>query len=252
MKKIYNPTNNASINTNFGGKQLILNCGETLEFSDNEANFLFKQYPFLIEVNNFIPTNFRSDDIATIEKFKKCWAKFNNDIGLLRNKRGNKFLIIGDKRHEIPNPETRNALGYDISDFPLDEKYLDSLFPGENVTDVIKAKLIRNKNNPDPVYVVFTSPKYEKRHIPDEKTLFAIRRQQKEVEYLTEEEFNKIPEDEELRSVDKWDTPKARPQEIQRLSTSSSKQSFWDKYLIPIIIGIIVTVIGGIILSLIL
>ena len=110
-------------------------------------------------------------------------------------------------------------MGYDENQFAYDKNILDNLLPGKNVTDVITAKLIRSKSNPNPVYVVFESPLLEIRHIPNERTLHAMRRSQKEVETLNEDEFNKYSLGDELRSIEKW-----RNKKIKLTKKSEKKQ----------------------------
>ncbi len=206
MAKIYNPTINSYIKEFDGNRYLEIPAGETREFTRIEADFLLKKFEWLIEANDYVPTELRSDERSDIEIFKKYWRRFKNNIGLRRNKHGNKYIIIGSKKFEIPNSETRNALGYDISDFPEEERLLDELDVGPSVTNVFNARLIRLKANPNPVYIVFEFPRLEKRHVPDQATLNAIRREQNEVDTLDKKEFDEIPTGEPIRQKSEWDT----------------------------------------------
>lgn len=205
MAKIYNPTINSSISEKRGDKTLEIQAGGVVEFNKEESDYLLKKYEWLIEVNDYIPTEFRSEKISDIRVFKRYWNRLENNLGLKRNKHGNKYIIVGNLRFEIPNPETRNSLGYNIDDFPEEEKLLDLLEVKPNVTNVFSADLIRLKDNRDPVYIVFKYPKLEKRHVPDQKTLNAIRREQTEIKVLDKNEFDKIPTGKPIRRKDEWD-----------------------------------------------
>ena len=55
-----------------GGKAVMLACGAVVEFSESQAKYILENYPFVIEIKDFVPKHFRSDNYDEIRKFKEA------------------------------------------------------------------------------------------------------------------------------------------------------------------------------------
>ena len=150
----------------------------------------------------------------------------------------NKYIVIDGIRYYIPDPITRNALGYRENQFiPKTEKEINEYKSGENIEAISKARLVRDKNNSDPIYLICKVPMYEKKYVPSQAILIAIGQGQEKVETITFEEINNIPEGKPLDEVRYWDIKQEKKNIIQ------PKKKWWQNEVWQII-GIISAVLG--------
>lgn len=207
----------------------------------------------------------------TIQQLKNelWWSKVN----LIQDSKKRKYIIFNGQRYWIPDPITRNILGYRASKFvPQNESEINEYPPADhNLESILDVPLIRNENNPAPVYAKFNFPVVELRHIPDEPTLFAAKRTHQQVEPISEEEFKKYPIGSQLTAVHFWDElPKSKQNEIKQFftigqlntngahhNTQNVKQPsqgqhkkwtdlWWVRYVIfPVVVGLILLLIKG-------
>lgn len=142
---------------------------------------------------------------------------------LVENSR-RKYIIIDKIRYYIPNSITRNALGYRKNQFiPKTEKEINEYKSGDNIETIDRVRLVRDKNNPDPVYAILKIPFYEKKHVPSQATLNAIGQSQDRVEVVSTEELNNIPEGRAIDEVRYWDIAPVNERNKQ------SNKKWWEK-----------------------
>ena len=193
-----------------------------------------------------------------------------NKIKLIQGNDKRKYLVFRGQRHWIPDPITRNILGYrSIKFIPKSEAEINEFPSGENIESIQEVPLIRNESNPAPVYAKFSVPVLELRHIPDEPTLFAAKRTHQQADPISEEEFKKYPIGRQLTALHFWDElPKSNQSEIkqfvsigqlntngshhntQNINQPSQDQSkkwselWWVRYIIfPVVAGLILLLI---------
>ncbi|MFH1189055.1 MAG: TIR domain-containing protein [bacterium] len=150
-------------------------------------------------------------------------AQLNNELSwervlLVQDNTSRKYVVFNNHRHWIPNTITRNALGYREERFiRLTDIELSKYPASDNIEDIKDVRLIRNENDPSPVFALFNIPALEKRHVPNPPTLDAIGRKQDEVAYLSPEEFSAFPTGKDILSVNHWDVPVPRVTDQQEL-----------------------------------
>jgi len=127
---------------------------------------------------------------------------------LVKSSNGRKYIVQDNKKHYIPDSETKNALGLDGSAFVLlSYEKLEKLQDGENIQSVKSptTRLVRTKQNHDNIFVLFLWPSLHRRHIPDQATLTAMHRRQDQVEVIGSEDMRQIPEKDAINPSSKWD-----------------------------------------------
>ncbi len=129
---------------------------------------------------------------------------------LAKDGHGRKYLISGGRKYYVPDPATRNALGYDETDFvALSPRELSAIPNGDGPIESVRqpqTRLIRSARNHDSIFVIFSRPTLHRRHVPDPQTLKAMGRRQGNVEVVSADEMDAIDELPELRSSTQWDT----------------------------------------------
>lgn len=147
---------------------------------------------------------------------------YKKNYSLYQDNSRRKYLVIDKTKYWIPDSETRNAMGFRLSEFrPATDKELNEFQTGRSVDSIKNVRLIRDINNPRDVYALFQSPCEEKRHIPNQKTRNAIGRRRREIEELPTEVFNKYPTGTRIDDYENWDGMDNTP----TLTEGESKES---------------------------
>jgi DNA-binding PadR family transcriptional regulator len=132
----------------------------------------------------------------------------DQQLKLVKSKNGRKYIVEDGIKHYLPDTETKNALGLEGGKFiQLPDRKLETLEDGANIESVKSpsTRLVRTKENLNEVFIIFTWPDLHRRHVPDEDTLKDMHRRQGQVEVISKEEMQSIPEKDALNPSGKWD-----------------------------------------------